>query len=681
MTDTFTYDIPKDADRPIISHILKLEGSGPGAVSPKGAKSRYQITKATADHYGIDYNRLGNEDYAHRSAIRIADDLEKKYPGDEQAQLVAWNAGPGGANKWISGGRKDDTLLPETRAYLAHADRIGVEAPAGSYTYDEPGKPSGRRPAPQPPAPPPRTGVLTDVASRTHENVAGLRSTIADVKAHPKDPVNALKTLGAVADYASTQPFVQAGAALDQVVRPGVQAYNALVKPKHPADTHATTDAIINLAGAVLPGEAEKGLLTGANRSERAAIKDSVARLREGQKSPEKALYAENVEKLKSQGVYVTPGQERGGEAARKESAQKSDPALSEVRRKAENKSLASLNTAVYNRILTTSDLPPVDESLYPGRTAVKTVKARVSQAYNEVKPGIKAVFDAPMTDTIKKATAEIPQAGKKDLQAFLQQHIQPLLKGGVLDGQGYIDAKSALAEEIRGLRNDPSHKVNRESAAYENILTALTESAERYSEPGVRDRLRKLDTSWAMLTRLEEASTRNIKSQGQFSPSDLAQAVRHQSPSRGGRRTVFATGDALLQDISDPAMAVLPDRTPASDTAEKIARNKRGLGGFIGAGTGAGIGAGIGAHFGHPVMGAEVGAAMGGAAGAAVDAASSNKLAANLAERALARHALQQASRSPRNYLRAIDRRVSPLVQHAGAVNALKLIGQQGQQ
>jgi len=67
------------------------------------------------------------------------------------------------------------------------------------------------------------------------------------------------------------------------------------------------------------------------------------------------------------------------------------------------------------------------------------------------------------------------------------------------------------------------------------------------------------------------------------FTPNDLSNAVRQTDTSvRKGR---YARGNALMQDLSDPASAVLPQKVPDSGTAGRLAAmSALGLGAESGA-------------------------------------------------------------------------------------------------
>ena len=108
----------------LLDLVRKLEGSGDRAVSPKGAVGRYQITPDTARTYGGDVNQLTNPSYSEMLAGKILADLSKRYSGDTQATLVAYNAGPGVANRWLKSGRNMAVLPGETQKYLTHAQSL-----------------------------------------------------------------------------------------------------------------------------------------------------------------------------------------------------------------------------------------------------------------------------------------------------------------------------------------------------------------------------------------------------------------------------------------------------------------------------------------------------------------------------------------------------------------------------
>lgn len=130
-----------DADD-FIRLVERLETGGRGDYDERGrpitsrAGARYamQVMPATARNPGFgirpaqadtaeEYNRVGR-DYARMLLARY---------GNPTDALVAYNAGPGRADRWIAGGRNPNALPGETREYLARAGR----APAASNTAED----------------------------------------------------------------------------------------------------------------------------------------------------------------------------------------------------------------------------------------------------------------------------------------------------------------------------------------------------------------------------------------------------------------------------------------------------------------------------------------------------------------------------------------------------------------
>lgn len=153
----------------IMAKVRGLEGSGDQAISPAGAIGRYQIMPGTARQYGFDPAKLGDPEYNEHAATVILSDLWRRFRGDEDAILTAYNAGPGRAAKLLTAGpgtrleatkgkhgwqyervdapRSEAGLPMETQEYLARGrpaggDGGGKEPPAG-------GKPPGGEPPKQ----------------------------------------------------------------------------------------------------------------------------------------------------------------------------------------------------------------------------------------------------------------------------------------------------------------------------------------------------------------------------------------------------------------------------------------------------------------------------------------------------------------------------------------------------
>lgn len=102
-------------------------------VSPKGAVGRFQIMPDTARQYGatdaqIKAGLLRDPTFNRNLAQKILDDLNKRYPNDPEAVAIAYNAGPGTANRFIRSGRDYSILPKETMGYVQRINGMPRDA-------------------------------------------------------------------------------------------------------------------------------------------------------------------------------------------------------------------------------------------------------------------------------------------------------------------------------------------------------------------------------------------------------------------------------------------------------------------------------------------------------------------------------------------------------------------------
>lgn len=198
----------------LLSKVRALEGSGDQAISPAGAIGRYQIMPGTARQYGFDPEKLTDPAYSERAALTILSDLNRRFRGDQDAILAAYNAGPGRAAKLITAGpgtqlvasrgphgwqyesrptNRDESHLPlETQEYLARG-RAGVggaggggkEPPAGGSPPPGGGEPPKQIEGPEPEKDPAKMTTESRVASyldRVGEPPTGHRSMLGGLE-------------------------------------------------------------------------------------------------------------------------------------------------------------------------------------------------------------------------------------------------------------------------------------------------------------------------------------------------------------------------------------------------------------------------------------------------------------------------------------------------------------------
>lgn len=94
-------------------------------ISATGAVGLHQVEPATARLFGLKgtdaeiTEQLRNPDINKQISQKVIDQNAASFPGDPEAQAIAYNDGPGRARQWIKNGRDDSVLPKETQGYLS----------------------------------------------------------------------------------------------------------------------------------------------------------------------------------------------------------------------------------------------------------------------------------------------------------------------------------------------------------------------------------------------------------------------------------------------------------------------------------------------------------------------------------------------------------------------------------
>lgn len=125
-TDNNSLKLPEDreifqASPDLIKSIKDVEsGNNPAAVSPKGALGTMQVMPPTAKKPG--YGVQPAKDLSPAELERVGKDyfnaMLNKYGGDKRKALIAYNMGPGAADRWLSQGGEVSNLPKETQTYV-----------------------------------------------------------------------------------------------------------------------------------------------------------------------------------------------------------------------------------------------------------------------------------------------------------------------------------------------------------------------------------------------------------------------------------------------------------------------------------------------------------------------------------------------------------------------------------
>ncbi len=275
---------------------------------------------------------------------------------------------------------------------------------------------------------------------------------------------------------------------------------------------------------------------------------------------------------MRQLGVALTPGQATGGIAKAAEDAATSMPYLGQKIVQARQAGIQSFNKGVLNSALghIGDQLP---DTMPAGHEANSYAQKAFSDAYNNLAPSSPiSVTDPQYLQTV----AQIPQKyslapqSVNQLQNILQTNIgSKLSNGGTLTGNDFQDAISGLKQEsaIYGRSSMPEDQ--RIKAALDDHVSGL-EGLASAQDPQYAATKNAIDTGFANFVRAQKAGAMQGAEGGVFTPNQYDAAVR--SSDNTVRHGAYASGNALGQDVSTAARAVLPSKMPDSGTAGRSA-------------------------------------------------------------------------------------------------------------
>jgi hypothetical protein len=278
---------------------------------------------------------------------------------------------------------------------------------------------------------------------------------------------------------------------------------------------------------------------------------------------------------LLQQGITPTPGQLLGGGFKRAEDAATSIPIVGDAIVAGQRRAAGDLNRAAFERVLA-----PVGEKMpkgLEGREAVAYLGDRLSARYNKLLPGLTLQADdqfmREVTNLQQMMTGSIDQAKAKQFESILQNQVLQKFTEGVdgaptLTGQTLKAIESDLGQLARTYRSAPDPDQRMLGDALLEVQAALRGNVQR-SNPAAGKELQAINEGYANLVRVEGAAAMRGAKEGIFSAAQLGSAVKTADKSR--RHRGYARGDALMQDLSDSAEAVLGQNVPDSGTARRM--------------------------------------------------------------------------------------------------------------
>jgi hypothetical protein len=287
------------------------------------------------------------------------------------------------------------------------------------------------------------------------------------------------------------------------------------------------------------------------------------------------------VKKLIGEGVNLTPGQMIGGVAQRLEDKLTSVPLLGDIINYSKTKGIEEFNKAAYKRALDPIN-GKVPEST--GRAGMESVKNQISGAYNELLPKLTYKPDNQFLNSLSNVKNQIegidPENAKKVADTVFDVVSKRLDKNGEVKGEAFKVIEEKLGGLAKTYRASQDADQKMMGDAYANALSELRQNLAR-NNPQFAEQLGKINTSFANFARLRSAGSM-ANTQERFTPSQLAAAVKAADQSAGKGAT--ATGKALMQDLTDAGVKVLPSTIPDTGTAGRQVINTA-LGALLGGG------------------------------------------------------------------------------------------------
>jgi len=306
-----------------------------------------------------------------------------------------------------------------------------------------------------------------------------------------------------------------------------------------------------------------------------------------------KAMDNPHVQKLREEGVRLTPGQILGGAPRTVENKTAGTiPIIGDLAANRQRAGTEDLNRAAINRALA-----PINQKLPDkidvGREGVAYAQDTLSRAYQDVLAKMPQIKLDPqfLQDFAKlnQAVKTLPADLQGVVGSYVQNNMAPRLapvkspwgpSTGVMDGTAMKAIDSELGALIKGYASS-SDAGQRELAKHLRDLKGLIFDMAARNYPDQAAALKKIDTGWGNLAVVETAASTAGAKDGIFSANQLASAVKRNDPSVRDRS--YAAGRARMQDLSDAASSVMPSNVPDSGTAGRAMLGILGGGGALG--------------------------------------------------------------------------------------------------
>jgi len=627
---------------PHVAAIHSIESGGASAsanpVNPaSGASGSMQTMAATARDPGygvkpsdgtpVDKTRLGVEYYQK---------LRDKYQDPVKA-AVAYDWGPGNADKWIANGAKLDDLPLETLQYVQKFQKktAGAQAPQQAQQPAE-------KPLPQPTTT--EMNIVEQPAADTPDYTFGGRLAQGAMNTIGGAARAGLHGLGWLLDKAGDK---QGAANLNDTVQQAEEAQAARTREfelKRQQAGGGTGTDWVQVGGQMIPaflvpGGGAKSLLgamgEGAAGGAVLGAADTPPGESYGQHAATGALtggavsgalgavgkiigganLSPHAQLLKDEGVTLTPGMVGGKIANDIEQKMSSWPIVGPLVADSRRQAVHEMNDAALQRALT-----PIGEDLpkgMPVQEAIDYTKTKLSDAYKQILPNLNFAPDAAYTadmQAVLAKQAQLPDALRTSFDQTMNDLIAKATVPGpngtqVLTGDALKKAESVLGQKAKNFMSSGDAFQRDLGNVYRDALTAFRAGVVRQN-PQYGPQLQAINNGFSVLAIMRQAGNNLKNPENPIMPGALSSAVR--SKSGGVDKDQFARGVANMQDMSGAANAVLGATVPDSGSIGRLMMGTGLLGGIgipalmgspVTAATAAGIAAGYGTDAGRKAL------------------------------------------------------------------------------
>lgn len=275
-----------------------------------------------------------------------------------------------------------------------------------------------------------------------------------------------------------------------------------------------------------------------------------------------------NVALLQQEGVQPTIGQTMGGRLNALEEKLQSVPLVGDRISIMRQRGLEQFNRAALNRATA-----PVGKQVDAiGREGVAQAKGVLKQSYDDLLPKLQFKADGQFATEFGNLQSMVASGLPPTEAAAFGNIVQKQVVGkmtpaGTMSGETFKQIESELSRLAKGYKGDASFDKRQIGAALDELLSSMRSSLAR-TNPTHAGELAQINKGYANYARVRDAASRVGAEEGVFTPAQLQSAVRSADKSVGKGR--FATGDALLQDLSEAGKSVLGSKVPNSFTTDR---------------------------------------------------------------------------------------------------------------